>query len=155
MIGNQDSINLDIQNYLNDYAVQMRNNDVAEQNIAQNEVNNQESSNTIAVKADENRYEETKEPDDYIIHKPPHIIIHRPPTEILLHHAPIYIKRAPIIYERPGNIIKRKIERQMMPRQVIVKPVYYRVIKPIEKRVLVNPQMQYYSPNLNMINGNQ
>lgn len=136
-------LNFDIESYRNDIDVDMSGIG-ATNSIADSDPSYGGGTPNAIQSSETEEIDESQEPDDYIIHKPPHIIIHRPPTEILLHHQPIFIKRAPIVFNRPGKVIKRRTFRQMMPRQVVVKPVYYRIVRPIEKKVLLDSMHNQY-----------
>lgn len=83
-----------------------------------------------------------KDPDDFIVHKPSPIIIQRPPTEILLHHRPIHIKPGTVYFHQAGNILKKQTHRKIMPKKVITMPVIYRIIRPIEQKVLIRQRNQ-------------
>lgn len=80
----------------------------------------------------------SKKPDETVVHKPSHIIVNRPPTEILLHHAPIYIKPSAVAFHRPGQITHRTVFRQMQPQKYHVQPYYVKIVKPIEKKLLLD-----------------
>lgn len=141
-------VNFDIESYRNDIDVDMSG--IGATNSIADSISSYGGTSNAIQNSETEEVDESKEPDDYIIHKPPHIIIHRPPTEILLHHKPIFIKRAPIVFHRPGNVIKRRTFRHMMPRQFVVKPIYYRMIKPIEKKVLLDSlHNEYCAPQFN------
>lgn len=81
---------------------------------------------------------ETQEAGETIVHKPAHIIVNQPPTRLLIHHAPLIVKPSPLVVHQPGKLIKKTLTRNFLPRPVQVQPVYVRMVKPIEKKVLIS-----------------
>lgn len=80
----------------------------------------------------------TKGRAETIIHKPSHIIVNQPPTRVLIHHPPLIVRPAPVVLHRGGKTIHRPVSHQHLPRKVVVKPVYETIVKPIEKKILVD-----------------
>lgn len=90
----------------------------------------------------------TQEAGETIVHKPAHIIVNQPPTRLLIHHAPLIVKPSPLVLHQPGKKVENQITRNYLPRPVQVNPVYVRLVKPIEKKVLISktPQTPVPSP---------
>lgn len=81
--------------------------------------------------------ETIKKPGETIIHKPSHIIVNQPPTRLIINHPPLIVKPSPVILHHGGKIIHKHVAHKFLPRPVQVRPVYVKVVKPIEKKVLI------------------
>lgn len=79
----------------------------------------------------------TKLRAETVIHKPSHIIVKQPPTQVLIHHPPLIVRPSPVVFHRHGKTIHRPVKHEYLPRKVEVRPVYHTVVKPIEKKVLI------------------
>lgn len=75
-----------------------------------------------------------------VIHKPSHVIVNQPPTKVLIHHAPLIVKPSAVVFHRAGKTIHRPVTHKYLPRPVQVRPVYVKLVRPIEKKVLVEKQ---------------
>jgi hypothetical protein len=75
-------------------------------------------------------------PETYIHHQPK-IIVRQPPTHVRIEHPPTVIHPSTIVFRRHGKTIRRPVIYQHLPRDVRVRPVYVKVVRPIEKKVLV------------------
>lgn len=76
-------------------------------------------------------------PETYIHHQPK-IIVRQPPTHVRIEHPPTIIQPSTIVLHRTGKTIKRPVIYQHLPRDVRVRPVIVKVVRPIEKKVLVD-----------------
>lgn len=75
-------------------------------------------------------------PETYIHHQPK-IIVRQPPTHVRIEHPPTIIQPSTIVLRRHGKTIRRPVIYQHLPRDVRVRPVIVKVVRPIEKKVLV------------------
>lgn len=73
-----------------------------------------------------------------VIHRPAHIIVNQPPTRLLINHPPLIVKPSAIVFHTGGKTIKTLITKEFMPRAIHVRPVIVRIVKPIEKKVLIS-----------------
>lgn len=80
----------------------------------------------------------TKLRAETVVHKPSHIIVNQPPTKVLIHHPPLIVKPSPVVFHRAGKTIHRPVKHQYLPRKVEERKVYHTVVKPIEKKVLID-----------------
>lgn len=81
--------------------------------------------------------ETTEEAGETVIHKPSHIIVNQPPTRLIINHPPLIVKPAPVVLHQGGKTIRTETIRKFLPQPVQVRPVYVRLVKPIEKQILV------------------
>lgn len=79
-------------------------------------------------------------PETYI-HRQPKIIVQQPPTHVRIEHPPTIIHPSTIVFRRRGKTIRRPVIYQHLPQDVQVRPVYVKVIKPIEKKILVGEKV--------------
>lgn len=80
-------------------------------------------------------------PETYIHHQPK-IIVRQPPTHVRIEHPPTVIQPSTIVIRRNGKTIRRPVIYQHLPRDVQVRPVYIKVVRPIEKNVIVENKSQ-------------
>lgn len=86
----------------------------------------------------EKNTETVKEAGETIIHKPGPIYVNQPPTRVLIHHAPLIVRPAPVVLNQGEKTIHNHITRQYMPREIKDRHVYIRLVKPIEKKILIS-----------------
>lgn len=85
----------------------------------------------------ETNSEVTKEADETIVHQPGAIYVNQPPTRLIINHAPFLLRPSPVVLQQGGKTITHQITRNFLPSPVQVRPVIVRIVKPIEKKVLV------------------
>lgn len=73
-----------------------------------------------------------------VIHRPAHIVVNQPPTRLIINHPPLIVKPSAIVLHTGGKTIKKLITKEFLPRPVHVRPVIVRIVKPIEKKVLIS-----------------
>lgn len=76
-------------------------------------------------------------PGETFVHHPGPIYINQPPTTLVIKHAPYCIRPAPVVLNQGGKKITRVKTTKFMPAPVHIKPVIVRIVKPVEKKVLV------------------
>lgn len=74
---------------------------------------------------------------EIVMHRQPTLIVKRPPTTVRINHAPMIVKSSPIVFHRGGDRIHRPIIKKHLKRPVHIRPVVVKVVRPIEKKVLV------------------
>lgn len=79
-----------------------------------------------------------QKPGETFVHQPSLIKIMQPPTQLTIYHAPLFVKPAPVIVNQGGKTITKLHTRKFLPSQTQVRPVFVRVIKPIEKKVFID-----------------
>lgn len=100
------------------------------------------------------KIEITKKAGETIIHKPAHIIVNQPPTKLIINHPPLIVKPSPVVLSHGGKTIQKQITHKYLPRPIHVRPVYVKVVKPIEKKVLIEKNKNEKPGCLNkIING--
>lgn len=75
-------------------------------------------------------------PETYIHHQPK-IIVRQPPTHVRIEHPPTIIQPSTIVFRRHGKTIRRPVVYQHLPQDVEERPVYVNVVRPIEKKVII------------------
>ncbi|KAG4074272.1 hypothetical protein HA402_008681 [Bradysia odoriphaga] len=80
-------------------------------------------------------------PETYIHHQPK-IIVRQPPTHVRIEHPPTVIQPSTIVFRRHGKTIRRPVIYQHLPQDVQVRPVYVKVVKPIEKKVIIENKLK-------------
>lgn len=86
----------------------------------------------------ERRTQVDKQPGETFVHQPGEIYISQPPTRLIINHAPYIVRPSPIILNQGGKTITHEFIRKIMPGQIQYRPVIVRVVKPIEKKVLID-----------------
>lgn len=76
-------------------------------------------------------------PGETFVHHPGPIYINQPPTTLVIKHAPYCIRPAPIVLNQGGKKITKVKTTKTMPAPIHIKPVIVRIVKPVEKKVLV------------------
>lgn len=76
------------------------------------------------------------------VHRQSPIIIRRPPTRVLIPHPPIVVQTSPIIYQRDGTVVKEPVIHRHLPRKVKVHPYVVEVEKPVEKKIIIDNQIE-------------
>ena len=85
-------------------------------------------------------------PETYIHHQPK-IIVRQPPTHVRIEHPPTIITPSTIVFRRHGKTVRRPVIYQHLPRDVRVRPVIVKVVKPIEKKILVEKKLNFGKEN--------
>lgn len=86
----------------------------------------------------ERKTEVVRQPGETFVHQPGEILISQPPTRLVINHAPYIVRPSPIILNQGGKTITNEYIRKIMPGQIQYRPIIVRVVKPIEKKVLVD-----------------
>lgn len=76
-------------------------------------------------------------PGETFVHHPGPIYINQPPTTLVIKHAPYCIRPAPVVLNQGGKKITKVKITKTMPAPIHIKPVIVRIVKPVEKKVLV------------------
>lgn len=77
-------------------------------------------------------------PGETFVHQPGEILISQPPTRLVINHAPYIVRPAPIVLNQGGKTITNAYTRKIMPGQIQYRPVIVRIVKPIERKVLID-----------------
>lgn len=76
-------------------------------------------------------------PGETFVHQPGEILINQPPTRLTINHAPYIVRPSPIVLNSGGKTITNAYTRKILPSAIQLRPVIVRIVKPIEKKVLI------------------
>lgn len=79
-----------------------------------------------------------KTPGETFVHQPGEILINQPPTRLTINHAPYIVRPSPIVLNTGGKTITNAYTRKILPSSIQLRPVIVRIVKPIEKKVLID-----------------
>lgn len=81
-------------------------------------------------------------PGETFVHQPGEILINQPPTRLIINHAPYVIRPSAVVINKGGNKITNEYTRKILPSSIQFRPIIVRVVKPIEKKVLIDKPQQ-------------
>lgn len=86
----------------------------------------------------ETRTEVVKHPGETFVHQPGEIVINRPPTRLIINHEPYIVRPSPIVLNTGAKTITNAFTRKILPSSIQLRPVIVRIVRPIEKKVLID-----------------
>lgn len=82
--------------------------------------------------------EVVQHPGETFVHQPGEILISQPPTRLVINHAPYIVRPSPVVLNQGGKTITNAYTRKILPGQVQYRPIIVRIVKPIERKVLID-----------------
>lgn len=77
-------------------------------------------------------------PGETFVHQPGEILINQPPTRLIINHAPYIVRPSPIVLNSGSKKITNAYTRKTLPSTIQLRPVIVRIVRPIEKKVLID-----------------
>lgn len=81
-------------------------------------------------------------PGETFVHQPGEILINQPPTRLIINHAPYIVRPSPVILNQGSKTITNAYTRKTLPSSIQLRPVIVRIVRPIEKKVLIDKPQQ-------------
>lgn len=100
----------------------------------------------------ETNTEVVQQPGETFVHHPGPIYINQPPTRLVINHAPFVIRPSPIALHQGGRTITKEYTKKFLPSPIQVRPIIVRIVKPIEKKVLIEKATQCPQPQSYVVN---
>lgn len=99
----------------------------------------------------ETNTEVVQQPGETFVHHPGPIFINQPPTRLIIKHAPYIVRPSPIVVNQGGKTITKAYTTKFLPSPVHIRPVIVRLVKPIEKKVLVEKPAKPCQPDKSVV----
>lgn len=122
---------------------------MAEQNLAEEEIPVVEQSNEPCKVETNTEIVET--PGETFVHQPGPIYISQPPTKLIINHAPYVVRPSPVVLNQGGKKITKAFTTKFLPSPIQIRPVIVRLVKPIEKKVLVEKPQKPCQPDQSLV----
>lgn len=90
-------------------------------------------------------------PGETFVHHPGPIFINQPPTRLIIKHAPYIVRPSPIVVNQGGKTITKAYTTKYLPSPVHIRPVIVRLVKPIEKKVLIEKPAKPCQPDKSFV----
>lgn len=81
-------------------------------------------------------------PGETFVHQPGEILINQPPTRLIINHAPYIVRPSAVVVNQGGKKITNEYTRKILPSAIQLRPIIVRIVKPIEKKVLIDKPQQ-------------
>lgn len=119
--------------------------------LADQSINEQQPLETIAAPDTPCKVETSTEvihtPGETFVHQPGEILINQPPTRLIINHAPYIVRPSAIIVNQGSKKITNAFTRKFLPSPVQYRPVIVRIVRPVEKKVLIDKPQKPGSQN--------
>ncbi|XP_031622926.1 chorion protein S38-like [Contarinia nasturtii] len=101
---------------------------------------------------EETSTEVVQHPGETFVHQPGEILINQPPTRLIINHAPYIVRPSPIVVNSGARTVTNAYTRRILPSTIQLRPVIVRLVKPIERKVLLDkpapqPGSETYASN--------